>query len=162
MNGRESPFHLRCQHPGSAVACSDRSLDARPFGLAFGHGLCPLVRSAPGDCHASILAGMPTAHPVPDGGSLRSRPLLVPARFTPMLKWGGETSRIVSAVAATPRLRFIPPPPPVGERGELKGEKGIRGFRRWLPPVAYRPALRRRLAAGGTVRPAPVGDDITP
>ena len=151
----EWPF----RHPAaSGVGCFAHSLNARPFGLAFGHGLRPLVQVGNGRLpRPASLPVMAIADPLPVGG--RYAPANVcSGSVSPQAQVGGETGRFVSAVAATPRFRIVPlPVPPAGESGEKEKRRvshvcrtlplvatGISGIRR--PP----PALRQGNAAGGS------------
>ena len=91
----------------------------------------PLVRSATGNPVRRHPCRHPIANPLPDGGSLRSRPLFGSGSVSPHAHVGGETGRFaLSGRSLRSRFAFYPPPVPRwGKRGELKGEKGIAVFR---------------------------------
>ena len=106
---------------------------------------------------------MPPADPSPRGGSLRSRPLFVPAQFPPKIPWGGELDGCDSGSGFAAFAACYPLPSPSGGGGE-KGARGCFKDRfRWSLESGRQlpPALCCRIAGSDIVRPATVRNDIS-
>jgi hypothetical protein len=82
--------------------------------------------TATGDCHASLHAGMATADPSPNGGSLSLPTAVCPRRFYPMTHGGSNRPVGVGRrVADAPVSCGVPSRPRRGGRG--KRERGFAG-----------------------------------
>ena len=138
--------------PQAAVACSQAPLR---FGRLRRRRFAPLPARWCGrqrcDCHASIHAGMTTADPLPGGGSLRSRPLFVPAHFAPC-SCGGRNGPVCLSGSGYAAFIGLSPSAPAGNGRERRRRvRGLGNGSRWesrspcpMPlPRLQRPPLPR-------------------